>query len=171
MLTPEINQLLRNLMDIAINAVHYFHHLNSRQISLGRKINQYLNHGSRKSIQKMAAQAPTLRSLYRRFLRELPARKPSLLANPSPMQKHIRADITASPSTESSSLSHQLQSKSASARAQEAEQYLQYVQNQRLYTTLVERYNPGMNMDDEERVRLTARRVGMELPIERMKGN
>lgn len=48
---------------------------------------------------------------------------------------------------------------------------MQYVQNQRLYTTLVERYNPGMNMDDEERVRLTARRVGMELPIERMKGN
>jgi hypothetical protein len=28
----------------------------------------------------------------------------------------------------------------------------------------------GMNMDEEERVRLTARRVGMELPIERMMG-
>lgn len=119
----------------------------------------------------MAAQAPSLRALYRRFLRELPARSPSLLANPSPMQKHIRADISASSSPESSSLSHQLQTKSADARAQEAEQFLQYVKNQRLYTTLVERYNPGMNMDEEERVRLTARRVGMELPIERMKGN
>jgi hypothetical protein len=31
---------------------------------------------------------------------------------------------------------------------------------------LVERYNPGMNMDEEERVRLSARRVGMNLPVE-----
>lgn len=31
---------------------------------------------------------------------------------------------------------------------------------------LLDRYNPGMEMDDEERVRLTARRVGMDLPDE-----
>lgn len=47
---------------------------------------------------------------------------------------------------------------------------MQFVQQQRLYSTLVERYNPGMDMSEEERVRLTARRVGMELPVERMKG-
>jgi len=41
-----------------------------------------------------------------------------------------------------------------------------YLHAQRIYTTLVERYNPGMNMDEEERTRLTARRVGMELPVE-----
>jgi hypothetical protein len=35
-----------------------------------------------------------------------------------------------------------------------------------MYATLLERYNPGMNMDEEERVTLTARRVGMDLPIE-----
>lgn len=35
-----------------------------------------------------------------------------------------------------------------------------------MYATLLERYNPGMNMDEEERVRLTARRVGMDLPQE-----
>lgn len=35
-----------------------------------------------------------------------------------------------------------------------------------MYATLLERYNPGMNMDEEERVRLTARRVGMDLPDE-----
>lgn len=29
---------------------------------------------------------------------------------------------------------------------------------------LLERYNPGMNMDEEERVRLSARRVGLNLP-------
>jgi hypothetical protein len=35
-----------------------------------------------------------------------------------------------------------------------------------MYATLVARYNPGMDMDQEERVRLTARRVGMDLPAE-----
>lgn len=44
------------------------------------------------------------------------------------------------------------------------EQITQYLQAQRTYTTLVERYNPGMNMTEEERVRLSARRIGMELP-------
>lgn len=34
-----------------------------------------------------------------------------------------------------------------------------------MYTTLLERYNPGMSLEEEgERVRLTARRVGMEMP-------
>ncbi|TEY48695.1 hypothetical protein BOTCAL_0293g00100 [Botryotinia calthae] len=49
---------------------------------------------------------------------------------------------------------------------EQAEQFLQYVKAQRMYATLLERYNPGMNMDEEERVRLTARRVGMDLPEE-----
>jgi ATP synthase assembly factor FMC1 len=39
-----------------------------------------------------------------------------------------------------------------------------------MYATLLERYNPGMNMDEEERVRLTARRVGMDLPEEYLVG-
>jgi ATP synthase assembly factor FMC1 len=111
----------------------------------------------------MAASAPNLRSLYRRFLREMPTRTPSLLANPSPLQKHIRTDIATTSSSSSPSLAQQLQTKSAEARAQEAEQYLQFVQQQRLYSTLVERYNPGMDMSDEER-------VSMELPIEAMMG-
>ena len=33
-----------------------------------------------------------------------------------------------------------------------------------MYVTLLERYNPGMNMDEEDRVKLSARRVGMEMP-------
>ena len=49
-------------------------------------------------------------------------------------------------------------------RFKEGEQYLQYLQAQRKYLTLLERYNPGANMGEEERVRLTARRVGLELP-------
>jgi hypothetical protein len=31
---------------------------------------------------------------------------------------------------------------------------------------LLERYNPGMGMTEEERVRLSARRVGINLPVE-----
>jgi ATP synthase assembly factor FMC1 len=118
----------------------------------------------------MAASAPKLRALYRSFLREMPTRTPSLLANPSPLQKHIRTDIATTSSPSSPSLAQQLQTKSAEARAQEAEQYLQFIQQQRLYSTLVERYNPGADMTEEERVRLTARRVGMELPVEAMGG-
>lgn len=35
-----------------------------------------------------------------------------------------------------------------------------------MYATLIERYNPGMGMSEEERVRLSARRIGMNLPVE-----
>ena len=44
-----------------------------------------------------------------------------------------------------------------------------YLKAQRTYVTLVERYNPGMDMSDEERVRLSARRVGMNLPVDYVK--
>lgn len=35
-----------------------------------------------------------------------------------------------------------------------------------MYATLLERYNPGMNMEEEERIRLSARRVGYDMPQE-----
>jgi ATP synthase assembly factor FMC1 len=44
-----------------------------------------------------------------------------------------------------------------------------YLKAQRTYVTLVERYNPGADMSDEERVRLSARRVGMNLPVDYVK--
>ncbi len=50
--------------------------------------------------------------------------------------------------------------------AAQAAQFVAYLRAQRTYVQLVEQYNPGMNMDEEERVRLTARRVGMDLPVE-----
>ncbi|OQN98452.1 hypothetical protein B0A48_15722 [Cryoendolithus antarcticus] len=113
----------------------------------------------------MSAPLPAVRSLYRRFLRELPARSPSLLANPSPIQRHLRQDFTAALHDTSTSLSHQA-GKPVAARLHEAEQYLLYVKSQRVYATLLERYNPGMNMGEEDRVRLSARRVGINLPEE-----
>lgn len=117
----------------------------------------------------MATHASQARALYRRILRELPARSPSMLANPSPMQKHIRRDFSLEGSSASDSLAYQTQ-KSAEQRMQEGEQYVRYLAAQRVYTTLLERYNPGMNMTEEDRVRLTARRVGLDLPIDILRG-
>jgi len=93
-----------------------------------------------------------LRSLYRSILRELPSRP---LSAPSPLQQRIRTSISTASAQDG-----------AVQRAENAEQYVQYVKAQRMYATLLEKYNPGMSMDEEERVRLTARRVGMELPAE-----
>lgn len=100
--------------------------------------------------------AAQLRSLYRSLLRELAPRALSPTSR-TPIQTRIREHI-ASPSTYSST--------SSPTPIEHAEQFLQYLRAQRMYATLVERYNPGMGMDEEDRVRLTARRVGMDLPEE-----
>ncbi|KAF2635441.1 hypothetical protein P280DRAFT_195141 [Massarina eburnea CBS 473.64] len=119
--------------------------------------------------------SPQIRSLYRRLLRELPvppstssststtttAAAPSphrstshqKLSAPTPLQQRIRNTLATT------------KAKSAN-QVQLGEQFVQYVQAQRMYASLVERYNPGMGMSEEERVRLTARRVGMDLPPE-----
>ncbi|KAF3347376.1 hypothetical protein VDGD_10069 [Verticillium dahliae] len=103
-------------------------------------------------ITAMASNPATLRSLYRSLLRELPPR-PILARNRSPIHARIRSSF-AEPAA------------AHPAAATEAAQFLDYLRAQRVYATLLERYNPGMGMDEEERVRLTARRVGMDLPKE-----
>lgn len=74
-----------------------------------------------------------IRALYRSFLRELPSRG---LASRSPLQLRIRSTIIEADSK---------------TPVEHAEQFLQYVKAQRMYATLLERYNPGMGMDEEER--------------------
>lgn len=103
----------------------------------------------------MEAQAH-IRSLYRSLLRELPTR--SLKSPPSPLRTSIRNQFAVIPSNSSPNW--------ALARRQEAEQAIQYLRAQRTYGALLERYNPGADMSEEERVRLTARRVGMDMPEE-----
>lgn len=116
----------------------------------------------------MAAEAHA-RSLYRAILRELPPRTPTIAANP--IRSSIREHF-ARPATDSSQNNNNIINKNNNnnnnhlARRQEMEQFVQYLKAQRTYGELLERYNPGMNMDEEERVRLTARRVGMEMPEE-----
>ncbi|OAK96448.1 hypothetical protein IQ06DRAFT_297162 [Phaeosphaeriaceae sp. SRC1lsM3a] len=114
----------------------------------------------------MSNPAPKIRSLYRRILRELPIPASTIasrtshqkLSAPSTLQMRIRETITASTNTSNVS--------STSSQLHQAEQFAQYVAAQRTYITLIERYNPGMGMSEEERVRLSARRVGMNMPVE-----
>ncbi|EEH18953.1 hypothetical protein PABG_01272 [Paracoccidioides brasiliensis Pb03] len=108
----------------------------------------------------MASQLPIqARSIYRSILREFPQRP---LSSPSPLKTRIRSRVALEPSQNGS------KGQIAQAQLDEAEQFIQYLRAQRTYVTLLERYNPGADMSEEERVSLTARKVGMELPIERM---
>ncbi|KAL2264622.1 hypothetical protein VTJ83DRAFT_7132 [Remersonia thermophila] len=111
----------------------------------------------------MATPSPTtLRTLYRNLLRELPPR-PVLASPRAPLHQRLRErfEQPTSSSTSSSSSSPRISTPDAAAQA---EQYLAYLRAQRTYVTLLERYNPGMGMEQDERVRLTARKVGMDLP-------
>ncbi|KAK0733243.1 hypothetical protein B0T26DRAFT_683218 [Lasiosphaeria miniovina] len=119
----------------------------------------------------MASTAPQpakLRALYRSLFRELPPR-PILSSPPSPLHQRLRDSFRAPPSpsnstpTKPSTVTTTWPSAVAAAVAH-AEQYLAYLRAQRTYAALLERYNPGMGMDEEERVRLSARRVGIDLP-------
>lgn len=116
---------------------------------------------------------PQIRSLYRRLLRELPVKDRTTrtahqkLSAASPLQTRLRQSLsTPPPSPSPSTAARQSPAQVAASQAAQVEQFIQYVQAQRMYATLIERYNPGMGMTEEERVRLSARRIGMNLPVE-----
>lgn len=112
---------------------------------------------------------PSIRTLYRRLLRELPPlSQPRHTLPRTPIHASIRAHLSSPASLTASSEAETGQQEAAYklARAQEMEQFVAYLRAQRMYGTLLQRYNPGMGMDEEERVRLTARKVGMDLPVE-----
>ncbi|KAL4989535.1 ras guanine nucleotide exchange factor domain-containing protein [Aspergillus falconensis] len=102
------------------------------------------------------------KSTYRAILRELPRRS---LSAPTPLQNRIR-EAYRKPTSQSSQYAGESVSEGEAVvrRLQQAEQFAQYARAQRMYAMLVDRYNPGSLMDEEERVRLTARRVGLDLP-------
>ncbi|RFU71827.1 hypothetical protein TARUN_10436, partial [Trichoderma arundinaceum] len=81
-----------------------------------------------------------------------------ILSSPrTPLHHRIRSSFaeTSSPASPAQSPDHS---------AHLAQQLVTYLRAQRMYVTLIERYNPGMEMPQDERIRLTARRVGMDLP-------
>ncbi|CAG8239589.1 unnamed protein product [Penicillium salamii] len=103
------------------------------------------------------------RTAYRALLRELPRRN---INTPSPLHQRLRDVFRSVPTTTNgaSPFSISTTPEEQSLRVQEAEQLAQYARAQRTYCELLERYNPGMSMDEEEKIRLTARRVGFDLP-------
>ncbi|RKF59085.1 hypothetical protein OnM2_063053 [Erysiphe neolycopersici] len=96
-----------------------------------------------------------IRSIYRSFLRELPPirKAPPTTIFKSTLVKRIRSSLTSSSSP----------NKNIST-LQQAEQFLQYLRAQNTYVSLLNKYNSNTGMDQSEKIRLTARRVGMELP-------
>lgn len=103
------------------------------------------------------------RTAYRALLRELPRRS---LSTPSPLHQTLRNVFRSETQSPSAALPFSLPTteEERTLRVQEAEQLAQYARAQRTYCELLERYNPGMTMDEEEKIRLTARRVGFDLP-------
>lgn len=122
----------------------------------------------------MAQSASRLRSCYRQMLRELPLREIATASSkPSLLQRQIREYIAAPASADRPLESH----------IAAMHQFVQYFKAQRTYLTLLERslfsssnhhiskltqsrYNPGVSMSEEEKIRLTAKRVGMGMPAE-----
>ncbi|KAJ4306003.1 hypothetical protein N0V88_000794 [Collariella sp. IMI 366227] len=92
----------------------------------------------------------------------LPARTSPPRARPAPAPARRLQSASSSTTTTAAAQQPSIPIQTAA----QAEQYLAYLRAQRTYVTLIERYNPGMGMDEEERVRLSARRVGMDLPKE-----
>ncbi|KAF9741418.1 hypothetical protein PMIN06_006360 [Paraphaeosphaeria minitans] len=123
----------------------------------------------------MASSVPQrVRSIYRRLLRELPSPGSP---TPSPQSQSTRPAFRSSshqklstPSAIQQRIRDTISKANSESQMAQAEQFIQYVQAQRTYCTLIERYNPGMGMSEEERVRLSARRVGINLPVEFVKG-
>ncbi|RHZ44012.1 LYR motif-containing protein [Aspergillus thermomutatus] len=105
---------------------------------------------------------PHLRSTYRAVLRELPRRT---LSKPTPLHQRIREAFRTGTGAREGEQSPTAADPHFEQRVQEAEQMAQYARAQRAYAALVERYNPGMTMTEKEKIRLTARRVGFDLPI------
>lgn len=104
------------------------------------------------------AASSTAKTTYRAILRELPRRS---LSSPTPLHNRVRESFRKQV-TESSA--REQISEEAQRKIHQAEQFALYAKAQREYVRLVDRYNPGSWMDEEDRIRLTARRVGLDLP-------
>ncbi|CCX33647.1 hypothetical protein FPQ18DRAFT_338844 [Pyronema domesticum] len=87
------------------------------------------------------------RQLYRQFLRELPP----LTTKRTKLHNRLRETFSTAV---------------AETPSNHAKQFLTYLQSQRAYVMLLERYNPGLagELDVAEHTRLTARRVGLNMP-------
>ena len=114
------------------------------------------------------------RSAYRALLREHPRRNLRATST-TPLHNRLRelfrrgvptTTTTTTTTTAAAAPTNDANTEARTQRIQEAEQIAQYARAQRMYAHLLDLYNPGMSMNEEEKIRLTARRVGWELPVE-----
>ncbi|OJJ75104.1 hypothetical protein ASPBRDRAFT_120188 [Aspergillus brasiliensis CBS 101740] len=104
-----------------------------------------------------------IKTSYRALLRELPRRT---LSTPTPLQHRLRDLYSQEQQGQAQAQAQSDAEAIRQHRVDEAHQFAMYAKAQRVYAELVERYNPGTTLDEEERIRLTARRVGFDLPVE-----
>ncbi|ORY35058.1 hypothetical protein BCR39DRAFT_556558 [Naematelia encephala] len=100
----------------------------------------------------MASTLGPTKQLYRSLLRELrlASKQPRSKRNPV-VQSHLR-DLIAS--SQSSSID------------QTIIETRDFLRASRIHAELLKRYNPTFDMTEEERVRASARRVGLDTPVE-----
>ncbi|KAL4075913.1 hypothetical protein J3A83DRAFT_4157304 [Scleroderma citrinum] len=91
-------------------------------------------------------------SLYRRLVREVAK---SSIASRTHRNKVISANFRAliDSNYQSKTFEHDM------------ENILTFMKSQREYKTLLERYNPLVDLTSEERIEATARRVGLNMPV------
>jgi ATP synthase assembly factor FMC1 len=91
----------------------------------------------------------SIRSLYRSLLRELPP----ITSMRTKLHQQLRQSFT---------------DDAMVANPEQAKLFLTYLRSQRMYVTLLERYNPGLAevVDVQEHTRMAAKRVGLEMPEE-----
>ncbi|KAN0140008.1 hypothetical protein V8E53_001904 [Lactarius tabidus] len=58
-----------------------------------------------------------------------------------------------------------LESSTASSLESTSQHILTFLHSQRMHKTLLDRYNPVIDLTDEERIEATARRVGLDMPV------
>jgi len=101
-----------------------------------------------------AATTTTTRALYRTLLRELPPI--------SQKRTHLHTRLRSSISSSSSSSG---EGETRNKDRQLLGQLATYLRAQRTYATLLERYNPSLGpRGDDDRIRMSARRVGLDMP-------
>jgi len=99
-----------------------------------------------------AATTTTTRALYRTLLRELPP----ISQKRTHLHTRLRNSISSSSSGEG---------ETRNKDRQLLGQLATYLRAQRTYATLLERYNPSLGpRGDDDRIRMSARRVGLDMP-------
>ncbi|SPC64046.1 related to FMC1 - mitochondrial matrix protein, required for assembly of F1F0 ATP synthase [Ustilago sp. UG-2017b] len=115
--------------------------------------------------------ASAVKTLYQNVLKEAERSVRIYMTTKLPKIKEYKdaenGTITDSKNSASSSYTAFIapQKSSAEFRQQNLENLHVFLQSKALHAELLQRYNPTTGMTEEERIRLTARRVGLDVPI------